>query len=68
MGKQEDLVEVEGWDERDEVLRNRYEEAVSAGMNNIDALFFAASNTDVGMLRKAVRKGCPPRLIARIVL
>lgn len=67
MAKAEDLA-VENWNERDEVLRRRYEEALAAGLGEVDAHRFATSDTDVGQLRKAVKKGCPPTLLARIVL
>jgi len=67
MGKAEDLV-VEGWAEQDEVLRRRYEEALAAGLRDVDAHTFATSGSDIGELRRAVKKGCPPKLLARIVL
>jgi hypothetical protein len=56
------------WEERDEVLRRRYQEALQAGMKDKDADLFARSDVDVGELRRVVRKGCPKRLIAKLVL
>ncbi len=67
MGMAEDLV-VGEWHEHDEVLRRRYHEALEAGMKDTDAHRFAQSGNDIGELRYVVRKGCPRRLIARIVL
>lgn len=55
-------------DEQDEVLRRRFDEALAAGLTPHEAYRFAVSDFDVGILRKAVAKGCPPTLIARIVL
>lgn len=66
MGRQENLAVV--WDECDEVLRKRYEEAFDAGLTCQQALEFACSSADIGQFRKIVSKGCPPKLIARIVL
>jgi len=56
------------WDECDEVLRRRYLEAFEAGFTCHEALEFADSDRDIGDLRRAIAKGCPPKLIARIVL
>jgi hypothetical protein len=67
MAEAEDLV-VGGWEEYDEVLRRRYEEAMAAGLDAVDAHTFATSGCDIGQLRKAVKNGCPPTLLARIVL
>jgi hypothetical protein len=67
MGDAKDLV-VEEWNEQDEVLRRRYEEALAAGLDTTDAHTFAVSDRDIGELRRAVQKGCPPQLLARIVL
>jgi hypothetical protein len=68
MAKTEENLVVEQWSEQDEVLRRRYEEALAAGLNSVDAHSFAISGCDIGQLRKAVKNGCPPQLIARIVL
>ena len=67
MGMAQDLAPG-GWEEQDEVLRRRYHEALEAGMKDTDAHQFARSGNDVGELRRVVRKGCPRRLVARIVL
>lgn len=67
MANAEDLV-VQTWNEQDEVLRRRYEEALAAGLDSMDAHSFATSGCDIGQLRKAVKNGCPPQLLARIVL
>jgi hypothetical protein len=56
------------WEERDEVLRWRYNEAREAGMSDVDANRFAHSRIDLGELRRAVKKGCPPEFIAQVVL
>lgn len=66
MGKEENLAVV--WDECDEVLRKRYDEARCAGLTSKQALEFACSSADIGYFRRIVSKGCPPKLIARIVL
>ena len=54
--------------EQEGVLRQRYKEAQEAGMTCVEALEFAASDRDIGQLRLIVKKGCPPPLVARIVL
>jgi hypothetical protein len=56
------------FDERLEVLRNRYTEARRAGLSMVEARLFAESDEDVGVLRKLVEKGCAPQLIARVLL
>ena len=56
------------WEERDEVLRRRYHEALAAGMCDQDADRFARSDTDVGLLRRCVKGGCPVALIPQVVL
>lgn len=59
---------VELKDERLAVWANRYEEARLAGMTFDEAQEFADSDRDIGELRDLVRRGCPPKLIARLVL
>lgn len=59
---------VAAWDERDEVLRNRYAEAFDAGLTCEQSIQFACSTSDIGVLRQIVKDGCPPGLIAQIVL
>lgn len=56
------------WNEQDEVLRRRFEEALEAGFTQHEAYRFAISDLDIGVLRWVVKKGCPPTLVARIVL
>ena len=50
------------------VWRRRYREARQAGLDDLEARVFAADHTDVEELRRLVRAGCSPKLIARIVL
>ena len=47
---------------------NRYREARQGGLEHMDAIRFARSDTDIGELRKLVRAGCPPELVRAIVL
>lgn len=56
------------YDEQLEVLRRRYKEARQAGLSIAEARLFSESNQDIGTLRKLVAGGCPPRLIAEIVV
>jgi hypothetical protein len=51
-----------------EVHRRRYDEAVHAGLTGLEAELFADSTVDIGQLRHLVALGCPPGLIARIVI
>lgn len=55
-------------EEVDAVLRRRRNEALDAGLTFQQAEEFARSELDVGQLRRLVAIGCPPELIARIVL
>jgi hypothetical protein len=55
-------------DERLTIWINRYDEAREAGMDEGEAREFAYSDRDIGELRDLVRRGCPPKLIARLVL
>ncbi len=66
MGGDGDLRELE----LAEVVSRRYEEARQAGMSVEDATRFAEAHAeiDVGTLREAVKRGCPPELLAGIVL
>jgi hypothetical protein len=50
------------------VWRWRQEEAKQAGMTKIEARMFAESDRDIGELRKMVAKGCPPELLAKVLL
>lgn len=59
---------VQQWDqEQVDVWENRYNEARAAGLPHADSLNFAISTEDVGLLRRLVRQGVDPELIARIV-
>ncbi len=51
-----------------EVRRRRLDEALAAGLTIDDARAFRDSGVDVGELRRLVQAGCPPELIARILL
>lgn len=55
-------------DEAREVYRRRFREAREAGLSIVEAQLFADSDRDVGELRKLVAKGCPPEVLARIVV
>lgn len=54
--------------EQEEVLRRRKAEAVEDGMSVVEARIFSESELDIGELRKLVATGCPPELLARILL
>lgn len=54
-------------DEERAVFDHRYDEARAAGLTMANAMAFAENHVDVGQLRKLVKAGCPPRIIARIV-
>lgn len=54
--------------ERQSVRLNRYNQATSAGLTEVEAWLFADSETDIGLLRKLVRKGATVDQIRRIVL
>jgi hypothetical protein len=62
-----DETPVEPSDEQREIRRRRYEEARAAGLSVVEARLFADSELDVGDLRRLVKRGCEPRLIARIL-
>ena len=55
-------------DEMLEVRRRRYKDARRAGLTIPESHLFADSEVDVGQLRSLAKAGCPPRLIAQIVL
>lgn len=55
-------------DEGVEVYRRRYHEARRAGLTMVEAQLFADSATDIGLLRRLVKDGCPVDLIREIVL
>lgn len=54
-------------DEERAVFEHRYDEARTAGLTMAEAMMFAENHVDVGQLRKLVKAGCPPRVIAAIV-
>jgi len=51
-----------------EVWQRRFTEAAAAGLDSADAIRFAESATDVGELRRLVRRGASPDQIRRILL
>lgn len=53
--------------ENGRVFDDRYTEAEQAGLQPEEALCFANSSIDIGLLRKLVAGDCPPRLIAQIL-
>lgn len=58
----------DGADEQREVYRRRFREARQAGMSIVESQLFADSDQDIGTLRKLVKGGCPPDVMARIVV
>lgn len=60
--------DADGADEQREVYRRRFREARQAGMSIVEAQLFADSDQDIGTLRKLVKAGCPPDVMARIVV
>lgn len=54
--------------EREICVRRRRQEAIKAGLSIVEARLFAESDRDVGQLRMLVRDGCPPAVIARILI
>ena len=55
-------------DEMAEVLRRRRREALEAGLSQVEARLWAESDRDIGELRRLVEAGCPPELLARVLL
>lgn len=55
-------------DETRRVMVRRFREARLAGLTLVEARLFAESDVDIGLLRKLVAVGCPPRQIARILI
>lgn len=55
-------------DEAAGVFQHRYQQARHAGLLPDDAMQFAGSTADVGVLRRLVADGCPAELVAQIVL
>lgn len=55
--------------ETERVERRRYREALDAGLTDEEARVFAIdTGISVSELRQLIRKGCPPRELARILL
>lgn len=54
--------------EADTVWIRRFLEAFTAGFTESEAAEFAESHTDIGLLRKLVRGGCPPDKLREILL
>lgn len=50
------------------VLVRRFREAKDAGMTRIEARLFAESEIDIGDLRRLVKLGWPPGLLAKVLL
>jgi hypothetical protein len=46
----------------------RYNAACDAGLAFVEAQEFAESHVDIGELRRLQTAGCPPHLIARLLL
>ena len=46
----------------------RYDAARRAGLTLVEAKLFADSDVDIGELRRLHAAGCPPELLARLVL
>lgn len=59
---------VEVCDEARRVLRNRYSEAVKAGLSTVEAELFRDSDADIGHLRKLVAGRCSVELLREILL
>lgn len=55
-------------DETVEVFRHRLDTALAAGLTTEEAVEFASSNADIGLLRYLADCEIDPGLIARIVL
>lgn len=67
MGAGADAAQLRG-DEKWQRHQWRYDAAREAGLNMLEAKLFADSDLDIGELRRLVRLGCPPDLIARLLL
>lgn len=55
-------------DEQTRVLRNRYAEALKAGLTAEEAWKYSESDRDIGELRQLVAGECPIETLRRIVL
>jgi hypothetical protein len=54
--------------EEREVLRWRFRQIRSLGVNAVEARLLAETGADLGLLRRLVGNGCPPELAVRIAL
>ena len=50
------------------IVFRRFTEARAAGLTLIEARLFAESDADIGHLRRLIRDGCKPALIAKILI
>jgi hypothetical protein len=68
-GVEEHIIETEepSREER-EVLRWRFRQIRSLGMNPVEARLLAETGADLGLLRRLVGNGCPPELAVKIAL
>jgi hypothetical protein len=60
--------ESDHYTEPQRVVFRRFREAREAGLTLVEARLFAESDADIGVLRKLVRDGCPPKTMARILV
>ena len=51
-----------------EVLKWRFRQIRSLGMNPVEARLLAETGADLGLLRRLVGNGCPPDLAVKIAL
>jgi hypothetical protein len=54
--------------EEREVLRWRFRQIRSLGVNAVEARLLAETGADLGLLRRLVGNGCPPELAVKIAL
>ena len=54
--------------EEREVLKWRFRQTRSLGMNPVEARLLAETGADLGLLRRLVGNGCPPDLAVKIAL
>ena len=54
--------------EEREVLKWRFRQIRSLGMNPVEARLLAETGADLGLLRRLVGNGCPPELAVKIAL
>lgn len=51
-----------------QVMSWRLSQISALGIDQLDAQLLAETGADLGLLRRLVGRGCPPRLAVRIVL